>query len=248
MAMGKFRDILQQRIMGKEGPSNKAVALAERATTGQLTSFGGLFGNAQTTPAQREALEEILRRFAQDDANIEADLPILASLTGEIKAISNQAAYLHGERIKRAQELLIKYRDGAFTAWLLTAYGNRQTPYNFLQYFDFCQSLPGLRPQIDQMPRQAIYALASREGDLQRKEEIVRNYNGQSKDELLRSIRDLFPLDPTDRRQEDFGRKAFRTLSQLRSLFATRQTTLTSEQRSELLTLVDELRDAIKRA
>ena len=239
--------MLQQRLLGKETPSTKAVALAERASAGQLTSFGGLFGNAEPTAAQREELEALLRRFADDEQPIEADLSVLASLTGEIKAISNQAAYLHGERIKRAQELLLKYRDGAFTAWLLTAYGNRQTPYNFLQYHEFCLAMPGLRPQIDQMPRQAVYALASREGDLSQKEQVVRSYSGQSKEELLRSIRDLFPLDPADRRQEDLGRKASRALHQLRNLFALRRPALSPEQRTELLGLLDQLRATIQK-
>jgi hypothetical protein len=246
--MVKLRDILQQRFSSKEATeSTKAVSLAERSSAGQLSSFGGLFGTAEPSAAQRQELEDLLRKYAQEDQAIDADLSLLTSITGEIKAISNQAAFLHGERIKRAQELLLKYRDGAFTAWLLAAYGNRQTPYNFLQYFEFCLAMPRpLRQQIDQMPRQAIYALASREGQLERKEELVRSYAGQTKEQLLQSIRELFPLAPDDRRQEDLGRKSARTLSQINHLLISRKPTISREQRSELLRLCDQLRATIE--
>ena len=82
---------------------------------------------------------------------------------------------MHGERIKKAQEILKSYRDGAFTAWLLAAYGNRQTPYNFLQYYELYTALsPGLHSQLEAMPRHAVYVLASRSGELTQKETMVR--------------------------------------------------------------------------
>ena len=98
------------------------------------------------------------------------DLNHLISLTSEVKAINNQAALLHGERIKKAHQILTRYRDGAFTAWLMAAYGNRQTPYNLMQYYEFCEAMPKqLASKIELMPRQAIYVFASREGEPRKK-------------------------------------------------------------------------------
>jgi len=57
-----------------------------------------------------------------------------------------------------------------------------------------------MHPLIDQMPRQAIYSLASRSGPMERKEEIVKGYTGQPKQELLRIIRTEFPLPEDDKR------------------------------------------------
>ena len=98
----------------------------------------------------------------------------MISLTCEVKAINNQAAILHGERIKKAHQILTPYKDGAFTAWLISTYGNRQTPYNLMQYYEFCEAMPkNLREQIEWMPRQAVYVLATRTGEWKIKQEIV---------------------------------------------------------------------------
>lgn len=42
----------------------------------------------------------------------------------------------------------------------MAAYGNRQTPYNLMQYYEFCEAMPKhLRPQIELMPRQNVKRL-----------------------------------------------------------------------------------------
>ena len=43
---------------------------------------------------------------------------------------------------KERKTILKNYRDGAFSAWLIATYGNRQTPYNFLQYYELYITLP----------------------------------------------------------------------------------------------------------
>ena len=101
---------------------------------------------------------------------------------------------------------MTRYRDGAFTAWLIAAYGNRQTPYNLMQYYEFCEAMPKqLRPQIELMPRQAIYVLATRAGSIKQKQGIVENYQGETKAEMLALIRQAFPLDHGDKRKQKFG-------------------------------------------
>lgn len=152
---------------------------------------------------EKSDLKGLLEKYASENSSIETDLKSLVSITSEIKAINNQAIILHGERVARAQKLLKPYKEGVFTAWLVATYGNRQTPYNFLQYYSFYQKLPSnLRDKLEKMPRQAIYTLASRDGDFKNKVELVKTYAGQSKQQLIKEIRTTFPLDQGDKRRQ----------------------------------------------
>jgi hypothetical protein len=180
--------------------------MAKQAGNGTLNSFASIFSVTELSEQEREGLADLLESFAPEEGtkNAAKDLQELSALTMELKAITNQAAILHGERIKRAQQIFTQYRDGAFTAWLITTYGNRQTPYNFLMYYEFYQALPQpLRLRIENMPRQAIYTLASRDGELNKKQRIIEDYKGETKNELLALIRLKFPLANEDKRKAD---------------------------------------------
>lgn len=218
--MSKFNDLLNLRFKQKPSPQPKMTALVERSNNGELSSFSGVFRVSALNDSERLALETILKNFrVSDDYNVDSDLNALSAITSEVKAITNQAVILHGERIKRAQDVLKKYRDGAFTAWLFATYGNRQTPYNFLQYYEFYTLLPAtLHPKLDQMPRQVVYSLASRAGAQEQKEEIVRNYTGQTKQELLTLIRHQFPLNEEDKRLPHFASHAISFLKRAREM------------------------------
>jgi len=166
--------------------------------------------------SETEALQKLLAENQTKNCTIEADFDALRLLTQEIKAIQTQAIILHGERIKKAQTLLKQYKEGAFTEWLITIYGNRQTPYNFLQYYDFYLSLTDmLRPKLLDMPKQAIYTLASRSGSAEKKQSIISSYQGEPKHLLLAKIRDTFPLSSTDKRKQKFSESVILTLSRL---------------------------------
>lgn len=232
--MAKLSAILQQRFFKREKPN--MTVIAEKATDPTLTVFSGLFNMEGLGDKEKQNLADILHRFAEDETiDVSQDLTHLISLTSEIKAINNQAAILHGERIKKAQTILKKYRDGAFTAWLLASYGNRQTPYNFLQYYEFYSSIPkNLQTQLESMPRQAVYTLASREGTFEKKEEIVRNYSGESKQEMISLIRTLFPLDETDKRRENLGESAAKQLQKLLEILEQKPLVLTRQQKGSL--------------
>lgn len=67
----------------------------------------------------------------------------------------------------------------------------------------FENSPRALRDKLESMPRQAIYTLASREGALEKKWEIIENYRGEKKQALLALIRELFPLHEKDRRSQN---------------------------------------------
>lgn len=168
-----------------------------------MSGFRGMFGERELSSYEEERIEHILRDHvgeAQED-QVEEDCRSLFRITSEIKAISNQSILLHGERIKRAQDILKSYKDGAFSEWLLATYGNRQTPYSMLQYFELYSSLPHKeKPLIENLPKKAAYVLAAREGPLEEKVELLKGYKGERQQEMLLRIREAFPKDSSDRR------------------------------------------------
>lgn len=245
--MSKFNDLLNLRFRQKETQQPKMTALVERSNNGELSSFSGVFRVTALNEKEKEDLEAILKNFRiNEDYDFEADLRALMAITSEVKAITNQAVILHGERIKRAQDILKKYRDGAFTAWLFTTYGNRQTPYNFLQYYEFYNVIPQtLHTKLDQMPRQAVYSLASRSGALEKKETIVKNYTGQPKQELLKLIRLEFPLPEDDKRMPHFAQNAIQFLKRAREMLKNRHCMPREEEKKQLQTLLAQLQQLI---
>ncbi len=241
--MSKFNDLLNLRFKSKESQQPKVTALVERSTNGDLSSFSGVFRISALNDKEKADLEYILKSFRSSDTyDVDVDLKALTAITSEVKAITNQAAILHGERIKRAQEILKNYKDGAFTAWLFAIYGNRQTPYNFLQYYEFYTAMPQpLHPKIDQMPRQAVYSLASRQGDQEKKEAIVRNYNGQPKQELLQLIRLEFPLAEEDKRHPNFAAHALSFLKRAREMMKNSLCVPSEEEKKHLKSILAQL-------
>lgn len=243
--MGNVNSILDQR-MKKPSNTSKMAALAKQSATGNLTSFSGVFSVAELSAKEKEILAEILKNYANEEQDIRNDLDFLISLTSEVKAINNQAALLHGERIKKAHQVLIKYRDGAFTAWLVAAYGNRQTPYNLMQYYEFCEAMPKqLRPQIELMPRQAVYILASREGSFEKKQTIVENYQGETKAHMLSLIRQIFPLNQTDRRQRKIGKSTIQGLQRLYQELKQAPEELSASQKQQILALLKQFQQLV---
>ncbi len=236
--------LLAKRLKPAEN-SSKMNDLATLSSTGGLSSFSGVFQVTPLTKKEEETIETILQSYKLGDQKIDKDLLNLFSLTSELKAINNQAAILHGERIFQAQQILKQYRDGAFSAWLLAIYGNRQTPYNFLHYYQFHKTLSDLLKQrLDEMPRQAAYTLASRSGPFEKKEEIIRAYQGESKRELLEKIRSLFPLSDDDARGQDIAASAIAALKKIKVLCESPSFTPDAAQKKEMRKLIRSLLDA----
>lgn len=191
-------------------------SLAKLTSSGSLSSFSGVFRVTPLTEFEEDNLRNLLTEFNEKNLNVSDDLKELSAVTSEVKAINNQAAMLHGERVKRAQTILKKYKEGAFTTWLMQTYGNRQTPYNFLQYFELYSNTPEvLQHKIDEMPRQAVYTLATRNCPREDKEDVIRNYQGQTKRELLKLIRDKFPLSRRDKRASNFSETLLEQLKKI---------------------------------
>lgn len=248
--MAKFNALLNLRLKSKNTQKEKMTALAERSSNGNLSSFSGVFRVSALNESEKTNLEQILKEFrSHDDYDVEQDLNSLMVITSEVRAIINQAVILHGERIKKAQEVLKEYQDGAFTAWLIATYGNRQTPYNFLQYYEFYTSMPQtLHTKIDDMPRQAVYTLASRTGDFSKKEELVRNYKGQPKQELLGMIRTLFPLSETDKRAINYNAQALTCLKRLKSVVDNKNFKPSKKEKERLCEMIKQIQFSIESA
>jgi Uncharacterised protein family (UPF0137) len=243
--MSNVNALIAQRLKKGEQTS-KMAEMAKQSVNGNLSGFSGIFAVTELNPHEKQRLEAILIEYAQDAKNLSQDLETLISITSEVKAINNQAAILHGERIKKAHTILIHYREGAFTSWLMAAYGNRQTPYNFLQYYQFYELMPRLlRTKLETMPRQAIYTLASREGPLNLKQKIVEDYSGQSKMELMETIRETFPLAKEDKRAADFGKTLMQGLERIHELLKRRKNSLTKSQIHGITKLIDEIKQQI---
>jgi hypothetical protein len=242
--MSKMNSLLAQRLKNAGEKFSKMTNLVEMSSNGDLSSFSGVFRVSPLNEQEQLALKEILNAYRDETQEINTDLKDLIALTAEVKAINNQAIILHGERIKKAQEILKGYRDGAFSAWLIATYGNRQTPYNFLQYYELHTSLPHtLTSKLDEMPRQAVYSLASREGELTRKLEIIQNYKGEPKQELLTLIRDTFPLAESDKRAQNMADVAISSLRRLLAQVNTPNFQPTPKQRRS----IEELLRAFKK-
>ncbi len=245
--MVKVNSLLTQRFKMATAKLSKMANLVERSSNGDLSSFSGVFRVAPLNENEKEALTTLLTHYKNEEQEINEDLFQLSALTAEVKAINNQAIILHGERIKKAQDILKNYRDGAFSAWLIATYGNRQTPYNFLQYYELYNAVPDhLHSKLDEMPRQAVYSLASREGNQEQKEQIISKYNGEPKQELLKLIRETFPLAQSDRRAQDMGEVALTGLSRIHSHLSSTSFSVSAKQKAQLLHILKELKALIE--
>lgn len=199
--MKKLDSVLSNRLKKKDRSLEKMEALAEKSSTGNLSTFSNLFRTTPLSSEENNQLKDLLKKYKVSPKNQPILLKELSSITAELRAITHQAILLHGEKIKKAQDLLRDYKEGAFTAWLTLAYGNRQTPYNFLQYFEFYHSLSApLQEKAKELPKQVIYTLASRTATLKEKASFLKQCPQGTKETLLLKIRNKFPLNKQDSR------------------------------------------------
>ena len=86
-----------------------------------------------------------------------------------------------------------------FTQWLILTYGNRQTPYNMLRYYEFYKSADKqFQTIIEATPKRCIYLLASREGSDADKLELIKEHGTSPQSDLLRLIQNTFPIQESD--------------------------------------------------
>jgi hypothetical protein len=95
------------------------------------------------------------------------------------------------------------------------------------------------------MPKQAIYTLASREAQIDDKIEFVRNYQGESKQEILSKIRKTFPLSKTDKRNAAVADKIIKSLDLTLSLFDGSDIHFTKEDKKQVLSQLKRLKSLL---
>lgn len=163
-----------------------------------INSFNAVFDLQKLEEKEEKYLEEILDGNWIPDNLSEGEsrqtLAKLKNITSEIKSISRQGAFLIGERVVQAREMLKPYRDGTFTLWLESTFGSRRSGYNMLTYYELFRALPdeGLKSKYKIMPQRAAYSLANRRGNIQRKIDIIDKYFDLKSNELISIVQKEF--------------------------------------------------------
>lgn len=180
----------------------------EIAPQGSVSSFDSIFKTRPLETKENQSLQNLLVEDffsgAVAENQIKKDLAELKRLTAEIRAINRQAVLLLGERVYRAREMLKPYKDGTFTAWLEATFGARKSGYNVLAYYELYSQLPKpeLQEKMKKIPQRAAYVLASRDGDVERKAEIIRDYYEMNHADLVTLIQERFPIPTKDKRSK----------------------------------------------
>jgi hypothetical protein len=172
----------------------------------KFNSFNSVFHTEALDVEEIKKIEYLLGNNSNfnDQEKIKNDVTQLKLITSEIKAIGKQGTLLMGERIYQARELLKSYKYGTFTNWLKFTFGTRKTGYNMLAYFELYRALPNddARGKLKKLPQRTAYILASREGDINRKTEIINAYQHQNHNEFVSLIQEKLPIDLSDKRRK----------------------------------------------
>lgn len=209
-----------QKSNANNKSENTFIERFEGLKPASASGFRGMFGDFQLGEKEKINLQLILNEHYMPsqipEAQVVDDYEELTRITSEIKAINSQSILLHGERIKKAQDLLKNYRNGAFSEWLIVTYGNRQTPYSMLRYFEFYMEIPHhAKAKLDHIPKKAIYILASIDADINTKIKIIENYEGENQKDLLLLIKELLPPIKGDKRRKTSNENVFQNIEEL---------------------------------
>lgn len=192
---------------------------------------------------EKMSIRELLDNPGTPLENVSQHFEQLARITREIRCISAQSVLLHGQRIKEAQELLANYREGTFTKWLMITYGNRQTPYNMLRYYEFHKSADKeFQTIIEAAPKKCVYLLASREGDDADKLELIKEHGHSPQSNLLLLIQKTFPTQESDRRKpKPLNASTIKAMGKLCKKLESQSEYIAEDDRIEIQKLVDRL-------
>lgn len=198
--MTKKKDVFSRNPAFK-GSTQSSFNLVPK--TNNMDSF---FQVQELDQKEKTSIEKLLVDYyapeKREEKDVTADLQDLSQMTAEIKAIGKQGLLLIGERVAKAREILKSYRDGAFTKWLEGTFGSIRTGYNMLGYYELYHALPedSLREYLKKIPQKVVYILASRNGALETKADIIREYHDLRAEEFIMLIREKLPSDLADNR------------------------------------------------
>lgn len=238
--MKKTSSLLEKRF--EKSNTEKIKALVQEHSQRNLSSLTKFDKKTALPQQESEQLSELLKKYALKENFSSEDFSLLSGLTAEIKTINHQAILLHGERIKKAQSIFKNYKNGAFSSWLMISYGNRQTPYNFLSYYELYLKLsPIFKELLEQMPKHLAYTLALRQGSIEKKEHILENYKEKNTSQILSLIRASFPLKKTDARQYSSGETITKLLSKALEILQDSSVQLNKKEVSKLHELLKKI-------
>lgn len=250
--MGKANEYATEFLQKNKKKRERNMGFKESFDVVSPTSKRSLIGlplSIEITEKEKRRIELMLLDYfnplEKKENEIGGDIERLANISSEIKSITSQSVILHGERIKKAQNILGDYREGAFSKWLLQTYGNRQTPYSMLQYYELYTSLSKeLQPKLEIMPKKAAYTLASRDGKLSKKCEIIGGYSGEKQKEVISMIQEIFPVSKKDkRRRKEIAYSTIKEIEKLCFKLEKRKETLTEENKKWIEKLIARLQD-----
>jgi hypothetical protein len=207
----------------------------------------GIAITVNLTSQEENQIQKILvddyRPGTISEESVQEHIQKLTDLTRQIKSISAQSVLLHGERIKQAQEILKDYREGAFTKWLMATYGNRQTPYSMLRYYELYQEAPiSHKALIESAPKKAIYLLASRDGDFNKKLELIKQHGSSPQSNLVQLIQETFPVPESDQRKP-LNAATIDSISKACEKLEKRKQYLTQKDMQELSNIIQKLQE-----
>ena len=193
--------VIENKVFHKSAPVGGGFNLVP-----QVNSFNSVFDTKPLDSSESAKLKKLLVDGFQpgtiQEEQVESDITTLKQITSEIRAIGKQCIILLGERVCCAREMLKPYKDGTFTRWLESAFGTRKTGYNALSYYELYTALPreDLRDRFKQLQHRTAYILASRDGDIETKAEIISEHHDKTHEELVMLIKEKLPVAEGDRR------------------------------------------------
>ena len=214
-----------------------------------INSFNSLFDVKKLTDSESNEIERILEDGydASMGGDIKSDLVEVKRITEEIKAVKRQELVLVGERISNAREIFKKYKDRSFKQWIGLAFGSFKSGYNYLSLYDLYLQLPdNVRGQLKAMPAKAAYILASKDGSIEQKTEIVQNHGHEETEELILQIREAFGVD----RQRKAGKRPLidqilNCMSKETKKLITRKDLLSTDHKKQIQYLLDQLQKLV---
>lgn len=208
--------------------------------------------SCKLSPSEENKIQKLLADYYNpsntEEGEVSSHYHQLKTITEEVRSISAQSILLHGERIKRAQTLLKNYRDGAFTQWLTSTYGNRHTPYSMLRYYELYHDLKSedLQKKLETMPKRAVYVLAFRDAPILLKRDIVDKYKGEKQNDIIREIQFRFPPAEYDnRRRRSPNAETIAKMFEFYKRIEMNLDDLNEKNKEKIQELIDKLNDLI---
>lgn len=190
---------------------NKAFKKIDKEKVGfniisNVNSFNSFFEVKELEKEESEFIRFLLSEnyFCHqfEEKIIEDDIIKIKKITAEIRAIGRQGILLMGERIYLVMNILKSYKKGTFTKWLESTFNTKKTGYNALAYFELYRTLSNkeLKEKLSKIPLRAAYILASRPGNRNIKEDIIRDYYHLKHKNLVSLIKNKLPCSLQDKK------------------------------------------------